>query len=513
MHPSITLNGINQAISGLNYRNKNALKSRLIRTIREYYIDDASIASLKEIDQEELIKLLWETGNNPKTLKSRRKNLSSLKSSINADLNKLYENGENSEGIIIGQGYLFSISDDAKNKLLEALAKNAGHGNLDQITDILNIVNDLLSNSDLIKDTDASDNSSKLDQLKELILGLSKKIGLGDQEILETEDVEVIDDDETEDVEVIDDDEAEDVEVIDDDEPEDVEVIENNDPEGDDIINARLLADEFDKSLASMDRFYNQTILIKKGTYIVGGGESGKNKRPEHSVQIKPFYIGKFPVTNALFEIFVEQSGYLTTAEKIGYGRVYYGRFRKTINEETGEEQFEWNSALVSKEVEGACWHQPFGPGSTLHNKRNHPVVQVSLEDVLAFGAWTGKRLPSENEWEAAARTDRGHLLPWGDAMIIENCLNIEDTGIGDTTPVDQFDQFANEFGVVDALGNVMEWTINNQDKSSSIQNSPALYVAKGGSWVSEKGINLSDGLKLDTEAHSNILGFRCVAH
>jgi formylglycine-generating enzyme required for sulfatase activity len=124
--------------------------------------------------------------------------------------------------------------------------------------------------------------------------------------------------------------------------------------------------------------------------------------------------MGKFPVTNALFEVFVENTGYVTTAEKAGFGTVYHGRLCKEVDNKTGAVRFRCNGTVQSKTVEGAFWYQPFGPGSTLHLKRTHPVVQVSLADATAFAAWTGKRLPSEDEWEAAARTEMGYVYPWG---------------------------------------------------------------------------------------------------
>jgi len=175
----------------------------------------------------------------------------------------------------------------------------------------------------------------------------------------------------------------------------------------------KLLAEAFDGYLGAMERFYNQYILIPKGAYTVGGG-IGTQGLSERRIRLPEFYMGKFPVTNALFEIFVEKTGYRTTAEKEGYGVVYNARRKKEVDPRTGRERFVWNSAVVSHRVEGACWYQPLGPGSTLHRKRNHPVVQVSLEDAAAFAAWTGKRLPSEAEWEAASRSKKGHLYPWG---------------------------------------------------------------------------------------------------
>ena len=272
------------------------------------------------------------------------------------------------------------------------------------------------------------------------------------------------------------------------------------------------MAEEFNNYLGAIDKFYNHYLLIPEGEYIVGNKHPEKNEKPEQKVHLSPFYMGKFPVTNALFEIFVEKTGYRTTAERIGCGTVYYGRYQKRVDEQTGLETLTWNSALVNKTVEGASWYQPLGPGSTLHGKRNHPVVQVSVEDAMAFATWTGKRLPTEDEWEAASRTDKGYLFPWGNEWR-ENSCNIEKSHIGDTTPVDNYIGFANDFGIVDIVGNVLEWTQDSSNPHSDGKNRSRYHIVKGGNWTSGNDIRLLSRFKLESESYANILGFRCVAY
>jgi len=271
---------------------------------------------------------------------------------------------------------------------------------------------------------------------------------------------------------------------------------------------ARLLAEQFNQSLAAMDRFFNQYLLIPKGKYPVGNGGPPGKERPKAWLEMAPFYMGKFPVTNALFEIFVEKTGYKTTAERLGYGTVYYPRARKRIDEETGLETLDWRSDLTSKTVEGACWYQPLGPGSTLHGKRSHPVVQVSLEDAMAFAAWTGKRLPTEEEWEAATRTAQGYPFPWGKEWK-EGACNVEESLVGDTTPVDRFLDWGNEFGIADALGNVLEWTSSPWEPE---EEGKRYFIVKGGSWISNRPLFLWNRFKMEPDSTSNILGFRCIA-
>ena len=650
----ITLKGIDQGISNLNCRNKNALKYRLVNIVRQFYENESSVESIQGIESDELVKVLWDTGDDPATIKKKRKNLSNIKSSINANLKKLYEEGKNPDGIIIGPANIFVMSDEAKDKVLKSFKNRVadeGTATLGQIADILNIVNEILSKPEAFEDTESGESLRKSDQLKNLIRGLSEKVGLDgpktidsategsmtipgekvtivgpdaaevtedyedieeiakDDEIVEdaeifdeivpeeevvpdepqeVEDTEDLDEDEViedlEDVEIddtieeaeheedleqveIDDDledlkvddiseeakddlkeneieeDLEDVEVIDSleedeeveaeddleevDEVEEVEEAEEADlladnlgekysdggyGEDDEIRKAILLAEEFNNLLGVIDRYYNQYVLIPEGEYIVGSKRPKKDEKPEQLVHLSQFYMGKFPVTNALFEIFVDKTGYRTTAEKLGYGTVYYGRSRKTIDKKTGLKRFIWNSALITKTVKGACWYQPLGPGSTLYNKKNHPVVHVSLEDAIAFAAWTGKRLPTEDEWEGASRTANGYVFPCGNDWKKDSC-NIEESSIGDTAPVDKYIKLANDFGIVDTIGNVLEWTSDTSKSPSHLKNRSKYYIVKGGSWISGNDIRLFSRFKLDPESHSNILGFRCVAY
>lgn len=572
MAPVITVEGIDQAKSNLNYRNKNALKYRLINVIRGFYENENSIEFLKSIDPDELIKLLWDTRNDPAIMKNRRKNLSSVKASVNADLEKLYREGKNLDGVTIGPAYVFVMSDEAKDKALKAFIDSGqtdGPINLGEIAQALNLVDKMLSKPEALSDRNDSEGSGKLDELKNLIHGLSEKVGAGgpglagsdfeasqaalvgegvehiaepaEEEVIEDlEDVEideVLNSDEVEeevdsietddDLEEVEAEEVfEDAEIDEDQEISDIEgpaeeeviegiedVLTEDEYEVDDEMRkARFLAEEFNDSLAAMDKFYNHYILVPGGKYIVGNKQPKKDERSEQIVDLSPFYMGKFPVTNALFEIFIEKTGYKTTAEKLGYGTVYYGRCQKTVDEITGMEKSVWNSALINKTVEGACWYQPLGPGSSLNNKKKCPVVQISLEDAMAFAAWTGKRLPSENEWEAASRTANGYVFPWGNDLQKDIC-NTEESYIGDTTPVDRYMKFENDFGIVDTIGNVLEWTADSSGPSSSVKNGPILNIVKGGSWISENNVRLSTCFKLEPGSHSNILGFRCVVY
>jgi formylglycine-generating enzyme required for sulfatase activity len=274
---------------------------------------------------------------------------------------------------------------------------------------------------------------------------------------------------------------------------------------------AKFLSEEFDRYLSIREKFYNRHILIKSGNYPVGGAGADKNALPEQIVNLREFYIGKFPVTNALFEIFVEKTGYITTAEKYGFGLVYIPRMQKVKNAVTGRESFIWNNQLHHKRISGACWYHPNGPASSLYLKRTHPVVQISLDDACAFAAWTGKRIPTEIEWEAAARTSRSYPYPWGNIWLDDAC-NLEKSLLGDTSPVDQYVKFANEYEVADMLGNVMEWTLDPWQDPVQGEESEENYVVKGASWISDSEACLTDRQPVYEDISSNILGFRCIA-
>ena len=266
-----------------------------------------------------------------------------------------------------------------------------------------------------------------------------------------------------------------------------------------------LLEERLDGFLGTMERFYNQYLLINEGKYIIGSKEPERHEIYQKKVMMPEYYMGKFPVTNLLFSVFINKTGYITTAERLGYGIVYTGRFIKRINPNTGKTSTVLNSALSCKKEPGACWHRPLGFGSDLNSKRNHPVVQVSIEDAIAFSQWIKKRIPTEIEWEAGTRTTKGYKFPWGNKWYKDRC-NIEATANADTTPVDQYREWENKYGIVDALGNVLEWTCSKKAAANKLY-----YIAKGGSWINNQIPHLYQRYLYDHEYSSNIIGFRCV--
>jgi len=259
---------------------------------------------------------------------------------------------------------------------------------------------------------------------------------------------------------------------------------------------------------ACQDLDHQMVLSIPSGEYRVGTPYPGRNELTGQKILLPSFHMEKFPVTNGQFEIFIEDTKYETTAERLGYGWVYSGRIQKTQDRESGLFKSVWRPSYSRKRIEGAFWYQPSGPGSTLFRKRRHPVVQVSLEDAMAYAAWAKKRLPSELEWEAAARTQNGYRFPWGDRWQEGKC-NIESSSFADTCPVDRYPEAENTYGLADLLGNVLEWT---SDEWPSAPNGPSknyYHIAKGGSWISDSSIRLYSRFSLERNFTSNTLGFR----
>jgi formylglycine-generating enzyme required for sulfatase activity len=193
---------------------------------------------------------------------------------------------------------------------------------------------------------------------------------------------------------------------------------------------------------------------------------------PAHRVELSPFAISRFAVTNAQFAAFAEATGYRTEAERYGASFVFFGFLPGG-----GDPARAVPAAPWWQEVEGADWAHPEGPGSGWEERGNHPVVHVSWEDALAFCAWTGTRLPSEAEWEYAARGGlEGCRFPWGEELEPggEHRMNVwqgtfpsENTaadGHRGTAPVSAFRP--NGFGLYNMTGNVWEWVADRFDRN-----------------------------------------------
>jgi formylglycine-generating enzyme len=185
---------------------------------------------------------------------------------------------------------------------------------------------------------------------------------------------------------------------------------------------------------------------------------------PIRRVRVDPFAIDACAVSNAEFARFVEATRHVTEAERFGWSFVFGGLLPDDFPPTRGAAAAPW-----WRQVEGADWRRPEGPGSDLETRANHPVVHVSWNDAQAYCAWAGVRLPTEAEWEYAARGGlEGKAFPWGDELEPggEHRMNVwqgtfphenslEDGYLG-TCPVDAFS--ANGIGLHNMTGNVWEW-------------------------------------------------------
>ncbi len=184
---------------------------------------------------------------------------------------------------------------------------------------------------------------------------------------------------------------------------------------------------------------------------------------PRRPFRLKPFGIERHAVTAERFAVFVEDTGYVTEAEVFGWSFVFQAFLPAGLEAQAPAGTPWW------RKVDGACWSRPEGPGSDLAGRERHPVTHVSWNDAQAFAAWSGGRLPTEAEWEHAARggaADR--RFPWGDEEPTDErifCniwqgrfpdLNTAADGFHGTAPVDAFDP--NPAGLHNMCGNVWEW-------------------------------------------------------
>jgi len=190
----------------------------------------------------------------------------------------------------------------------------------------------------------------------------------------------------------------------------------------------------------------------------------GDGEGPVHEVALDAFSIDRYAVTNDAFSTFVDATGWASDAERFGWSFVFGGLLPDGFPDTRGVVGAEW-----WRQVFGADWRHPEGPQSTIDERGDHPVVQVSWNDALAYCRWTATRLPTEAEWECAARGGRvGSAFPWGDDLepggehrmnVFQGSFpsgNTAADGFLGTAPVDAF--APNDIGLHNVTGNVWEW-------------------------------------------------------
>lgn len=217
-------------------------------------------------------------------------------------------------------------------------------------------------------------------------------------------------------------------------------------------------------------------VWVPGGTFLMGSNDHYPEEAPAHHVTIDGFWMDQYEVTNADFRRFVKATGYVTVAERPLNPDQYPGVppemlvpgslvFQKAPYPVDLRDYRNWWTY-----VPGANWRHPEGPGSTLDGRDRHPVVHVAFEDAAAYAAWAGKEIPTEAEWERAARGGlNGAVYAWGNEFAPRGRLmantwqgefpwqNLRADGYEGTSPVGAFPP--NGFGLYDVTGNVWEWT------------------------------------------------------
>jgi sulfatase modifying factor 1 len=247
------------------------------------------------------------------------------------------------------------------------------------------------------------------------------------------------------------------------------------------------------------------------------------DETPQISQAVQAFWIDRYPVTVAEFSEFAHRAGYRSDAERRGFGMIY------------GEHGW--------AEREGVCWRAPGGPGRATERYGDHPVVHMSFDDASAYARWAGKRLPTESEWEYAARGARFRIWPWGDTWHLGYAntaeyhagplrtleqwrqwwlsMHARHGPLPRTTPVGAFSGRGDSvFGCADMAGNVYEWTSTLSylyDEATTcdptVRMAMGRYrVIRGGSWMNFRyQVRCSERMHGDPGGWSTFAhGFRC---
>ncbi|WP_245679434.1 formylglycine-generating enzyme family protein [Actinomadura hibisca] len=242
----------------------------------------------------------------------------------------------------------------------------------------------------------------------------------------------------------------------------------------------------------------------------------GDGEGPVREVTVAPFRIDPHAVSNAKFAAFVKATGYVTEAERFGWSFVFAGFLPRDVADAAQSPVgTPWWRA-----IEGACWRAPEGPGSTVADRHKHPVVHVSWTDAAAYADWAGRRLPTETEWEYAARGGLDQArYPWGDELTPRGqwrcniwqgtfpTRNTAEDGHAGTAPVDAYRP--NAYGLYNTVGNVWEWAQDWWAEGAS-------RVMRGGSYLCHDSYcnryRVAARTSNTPNSSSGNVGFRCAA-
>lgn len=274
-----------------------------------------------------------------------------------------------------------------------------------------------------------------------------------------------------------------------------------------------------------------QTIAVKGGESFVGTDDpviSGDGEGPARKILLQDFYLEVETVTVRRFAGFVQATGYVTESERFGMSAVFSPLLKDQSMVTGGVVNTPWWTR-----IDGASWKQPEGPGSSIEERLDHPVTQVSWNDAVAFATWVGGRLPTEGEWEHAARGgNRRRCFPWGDeeptdAKTFCNIWqgefprhNTLADGYFGTAPTRSFEP--TEAGFYNLVGNVWEWSadafkVRSLSKAAKLRNEQAKKstdkLLKGGSFLCHKSYcyryRIAARMGLSADSAGSNTGFR----
>lgn len=277
-------------------------------------------------------------------------------------------------------------------------------------------------------------------------------------------------------------------------------------------------------------------IYLSGGEFLMGtdtqDGFPADGEGPVRKVVVNPFYIDACTVTNAQFKEFIEDTGYQTEAERFGWSFVFShlvsAKTSKDVTNVVQGTPWWWM-------VEGARWDRPEGPDSTIEDRLHHPVIHVSWNDAMAYCKWAGKRLPTEAEWEFAARGGlEQKKYPWGDLLRQDGkwmcniwqgefpTHNTVQDGYRATAPAKAFEP--NGYGLYNVSGNVWEWCadwfsptfhVTGPRDNPKGPNRGNARVTRGGSYLCHRSYcnryRVAARSSNTPDSSTGNMGFRCV--